>query len=105
MELIRISPHWYFTLEHNRETLRNASRCFLPAWHSNYTRCIDKPLVVSGWWYTAEAITGATTGGELFRLGVAAHQGFSADNHRGYMAIISRKPRTEPLPEDHESSS
>lgn len=62
------SPHWYFTLTHNRETFRNVSRCFLPTWHTDYTRCIDKPLIISGWWYTAETITGATTGGTSPRL-------------------------------------
>jgi hypothetical protein len=62
--ILTSSVHWYFTLKHNRETFRNISKCFLPTWHEDYTRCIEKPLIISGWWYTAETITGATTGGQ-----------------------------------------
>lgn len=82
------SPHWFFTLQHNRETFRNVSRCFLPTWHTDYTRCIDKPLVISGWWYTAETITGATTGGEQLKLFFSEH---SANSGRGHLAILSGK--------------
>ncbi|KAK8869891.1 hypothetical protein IAR55_000459 [Kwoniella newhampshirensis] len=54
--------HWFFTRDHNIETLRNITRCFLPVSSPDYTPCHEKPLIVSGWWYTAETLDGATTG-------------------------------------------
>ncbi|WRT67044.1 uncharacterized protein IL334_004010 [Kwoniella shivajii] len=54
--------HWYFTKQHNIDTLRDLTFCFLPITDANWMPCHEKPLIVSGWWYTAEVITGATTG-------------------------------------------
>ena len=65
-----LSDHWYFTLKHNRETFYNVSRCFLPVSHANYTKCPDRPLILSGWWYTAVALTGGTSGEVIWQTSV-----------------------------------
>nr|ODN81216.1 hypothetical protein L203_05722 [Cryptococcus depauperatus CBS 7841] len=62
--------HWYFTVEHNRETLQNMTRCFLPVADPNYISCPERPLVLSGWWYTAEVLNGATTGEVMWQRSV-----------------------------------
>ncbi|WVR05095.1 hypothetical protein IAU60_002107 [Kwoniella sp. DSM 27419] len=62
--------HWYFTRPHNIETLRNISRCFLPVSDPAYTKCPEKPLIVSGWWYTAEVITGGTSGETIWQTSI-----------------------------------
>ncbi|WWC61213.1 uncharacterized protein I303_103793 [Kwoniella dejecticola CBS 10117] len=62
--------HWYFTLIHNRETLRNISMCFLPVSDPDWRLCHEKPLILSGWWYTAEVITGATTGEVIWQSSI-----------------------------------
>ncbi|WWC90108.1 uncharacterized protein L201_005041 [Kwoniella dendrophila CBS 6074] len=63
-------PHWYFTKEHNLSTLRNISSCFLPLNDPGWKPCHEKPLIVSGWWYTAETITGATTGEVIWQSSI-----------------------------------
>ncbi|WWC69545.1 uncharacterized protein I206_103487 [Kwoniella pini CBS 10737] len=63
-------PHWYFTLQHNLETLRNISSCFLPVTDPDWRLCHEKPLILSGWWYTAEVITGATTGEVIWQSSI-----------------------------------
>ncbi|WVQ78014.1 hypothetical protein IAT38_000095 [Cryptococcus sp. DSM 104549] len=62
--------HWGFTQQHNIETLRNLTRCFLPVAHADYTPCREKPLVVSGWWYSAETLTKATTGEVIWQRAI-----------------------------------
>lgn len=64
------SPHWYFTREHNKTTLRKLLKCFLPLSHAEYTVCPHKPLILSGWWYSAEVITKATTGEVIWQTGL-----------------------------------
>ncbi|RXK38323.1 hypothetical protein M231_04365 [Tremella mesenterica] len=59
--------HWYFTKEHNLATFRNVSRCFLPQWHEDYKPCPDKPLIISGWWYTAVVVVGGTSGETIWQ--------------------------------------
>ncbi|WVQ78015.1 hypothetical protein IAT38_000096 [Cryptococcus sp. DSM 104549] len=61
-EEVNKHDHWGFTHEHNLATLRNLTRCFLPAAHPDFTPCHEKPLIIAGWWYTAESLTKATTG-------------------------------------------
>ncbi|OCF71955.1 hypothetical protein I204_07218 [Kwoniella mangroviensis CBS 8886] len=63
-------PHWYFTKQHNIDTLRNISECFLSVTDPNWKPCHEKPLILSGWWYTAEVITGATTGEVIWQSSV-----------------------------------
>lgn len=58
------SEHWEFTREHNVETFRNISKCFLPTWHGDYRQCIAKPLILSGYRPTAEVLLGKTTRGQ-----------------------------------------
>lgn len=56
------SSHWWFTNTYNIEVFQNVSRCFLPTHHDDYTPCPDKPLIISGWWYSAEVVSGGTSG-------------------------------------------
>ena len=65
-----VSPHWYFTVEHNLQVLHTLLLCFLPPSHPSSKNCPPKPLVLSGWWYTAEVITGATTGEVIWQTGL-----------------------------------
>ncbi|WVQ78016.1 hypothetical protein IAT38_000097 [Cryptococcus sp. DSM 104549] len=62
--------HWWFTRDHNIATLQDISKCFLPVAHPDWKACHEKPLIVSGWWYTAEVITGATTGEVIWQSSV-----------------------------------
>jgi hypothetical protein len=57
-----LSPHWYFTLNHNKATLTHLLRCFTPPSHPDHLSCPPRPLVICGWWYCAETLTHATTG-------------------------------------------
>ncbi|OCF39474.1 hypothetical protein I317_06749 [Kwoniella heveanensis CBS 569] len=61
---------WWFTRDHNLDTLRNMTRCFLPVIDPEFMPCPEKPLIISGWWYTAETITGATTGEVIWQSSV-----------------------------------
>ncbi|WVQ78012.1 hypothetical protein IAT38_000093 [Cryptococcus sp. DSM 104549] len=61
-EIKKEHTHWWFTVDHNVETLEHISKCFLPVTDPEWIACHEKPLILSGWWYTAEVLTGATTG-------------------------------------------
>jgi hypothetical protein len=56
------SSHWWFTNTYNIQVFQSVSRCFLPTHHDDYTPCPDKPLIISGWWYSAEVVSGGTSG-------------------------------------------
>jgi hypothetical protein len=60
--ILYCSSHWWFTISYNIQVFQNVSRCFLPTHHENYTSCPDKPLIISGWWYSAEVVSGGTSG-------------------------------------------
>jgi len=64
------SATWAFTARHNIPTLQTLLHCFLPQSHVNYTACPPKPVILSGWWYTAEVITEATTGEVIWQTGL-----------------------------------
>ncbi|WVF72286.1 hypothetical protein IAT40_007098 [Kwoniella sp. CBS 6097] len=61
---------WWFTRDHNLQTLRNLTRCFLEVTNPEFTPCPEKPLIISGWWYTAETVTGSTTGEVIWQSSV-----------------------------------
>jgi len=50
--------------------LRKLLLCFLPPSHANYTSCPPKPLILSGWWYSAQVVTAATTGEVIWQTGL-----------------------------------
>ncbi|CAD6573643.1 MAG: hypothetical protein TREMPRED_000875 [Tremellales sp. Tagirdzhanova-0007] len=64
---------WYFTSAHNIATLNNLTECFLPIAHPSFAACPDRPLVISGWWYTAVVLAGDTSGEvkQLRELGIS----------------------------------
>ena len=64
------SQYWGFTREHNIETLKNLTQCFLPITHHDYRPCPPKPLIVNGYWYSAEVILGGTSGETIWQTGV-----------------------------------
>ncbi|ODN84711.1 hypothetical protein L202_00602 [Cryptococcus amylolentus CBS 6039] len=62
--------HWYFAVDHNVDTFTKMSKCFLPVSDPDYTPCPEKPLVLSGWWYTATVLTETTTGEVVWQRSV-----------------------------------
>ncbi|ODO03375.1 hypothetical protein L198_02221 [Cryptococcus wingfieldii CBS 7118] len=61
-ERSRKHNHYHFAIDHNIATLEVMLRCFLPTSDAEYTPCHEKPLIISGWWYTAAVLTDSTTG-------------------------------------------
>ena len=64
------SGYWGWTRTGNLVTLAKVLRCFLPTSHADYTPCPRKPLILSGWWYTAVALTGGTSGEVIWQTSV-----------------------------------
>lgn len=56
------SPHWYFVRDYNIATFTNISECFLPDDHPRARQCPPRPLIIDGWWYSAEVPLGGTPG-------------------------------------------
>ncbi|TYJ57167.1 hypothetical protein B9479_002082 [Cryptococcus floricola] len=61
-ERSRKHNHYHFAIDHNIATLEVMLKCFLPTSDPEYTPCHEKPLIISGWWYTAAVLTDSTTG-------------------------------------------
>lgn len=53
---------WTFALEHNLQALRKLSACFLPEIDPLHAACPARPLVISGFWWTATQLDGDTAG-------------------------------------------
>jgi len=68
--LILNSPHWYFTVKHNKATLHHLLRCFTPPTHPDHISCPHRPLALVGWWYGAITLNGATTGESVWLASV-----------------------------------
>jgi hypothetical protein len=60
------SDHWYFTRPHNIATLEALLDCFT----SYPSTCPARPLIISGWWYTAEVPSSATSGEVIWQKGI-----------------------------------
>ncbi|KAK4683567.1 hypothetical protein P7C73_g6676, partial [Tremellales sp. Uapishka_1] len=53
---------WPLTHRHVLTTLEVLLQCFLPLTAEDHTTCPERPVVLSGYWYTAEAWRNGTTG-------------------------------------------
>ncbi|ODN73519.1 hypothetical protein L202_08019 [Cryptococcus amylolentus CBS 6039] len=69
-EIAHEPMHWRCTIEHNLDTLKNMSKCFLPVSDPNFTPCPERPLVISGWWYTAVVLAGGTSGETIWQRSI-----------------------------------
>lgn len=75
-----VSDHWYFTRPHNTATLEKLLDCF-----STYpSPCPPRPLIISGWWYTAEVTTRGTSGEVIWQKGIMK---FVDDLGLGFIAV------------------
>lgn len=65
-ELISASDHWYFTEKDNIEVFERLLGCF-----STFpSPCPPKPLILSGWWYTAMGIGSGISGEAIWMKGI-----------------------------------
>ncbi|ODO11552.1 hypothetical protein I350_00333 [Cryptococcus amylolentus CBS 6273] len=71
-ERSRKHNHYHFAIDHNIATLEVMLKCFLPTSDPEYTPCHERPLIISGWWYTAAVLTDSTTGEVVWQRSIVS---------------------------------